>query len=113
MKQIVNYKVVRGEDLSQVFISEVTFIGMAKDCNHDVKIFHKTVVMKAITEGVFISDWDVKRFVYQLVDMPFDYEEMSKEQLNFLRDLYKRYFNSPIKHSIEDYMNEMKQMKNN
>jgi hypothetical protein len=110
---IVNWSVVNEEQIYDVFIKMIYFEDMSKKCNYSIKKFHSDVVGLGIKHKAIKSDWDVKNFVFELINIPFDYENMTDKQMKFLRQISKRYFTIPLKFKLEDYINEKKQMKFN
>ncbi len=110
---IVNWSVVNEEQIEEVFIKMRYFEGTCERCNYSIKKFHSDVIGFAIKEKFVKSDWDIKSFVFSLINIPFDYENMTDKQMKFLRAISKRYLITPLKFKLEDYINEKKQMKFN
>jgi hypothetical protein len=110
---IVNWSVVNEDQIYDVFLKMIYFEDMSEKCNYSIKKFHSDVVGFGIKHKAIKSDWDVKNFVFELINIPFDYENMTDNQMKFLRAISKRYLITPLKFKLEDYINEKKQMKFN
>ena len=113
MINIINWKLVPEDEHTEIFLRCITLSQIFIDCNCDIKKFHKTIIYKGIKEKYLKSDFDVKRFVWHLIDMPFEYENMTDEQMKFLRTIHKRYFSIPLKFKLKDYIKEQNQIKYN
>ena len=113
MLKIINWNLVDSNELNEITKKCLNFNAICEDCHCNIQLFHSKIISYGIEEKWFNSDFQIKRFVWNIIDMPFEYDNMSDSQIKFLRAIHKRYFTIPLRYKIKDYLKEQKQVKYN
>lgn len=114
-KSLINYSLLDYDEVLEYLIKEMAFIELGESCNYDAFKFQKNYVFEGINKKshAFRSDFHIRQIVIELTQMPWDFDNLSDKQYNFIRDLSNRYLKFPNRFNLCDYLALMNQKKNN
>lgn len=116
-REILNLSVIKPEDFPQYFLASKAFMEISKQCDYSAKAFNNYILELIKQDAGFLkSDFDIQMFVAELILLPFDIEELTDNELKFIRALSKRYLLPPERVCVSNYINiaiEKKAMKLN